>query len=156
MIFSDDFEGELATATDATMLKYWKDGKYPVAWDDYGFGTGANAGNLQIEVTDAEFYEGSKSVHFSTQDSNVRINIAAGVDSIDYTKEYKLRMWVKTKDVTGTGFYARSQIKVGGKNTNLGDGHKLKGTNDWTLYELPYSNVPEVAGSTKSGPISIR
>ena len=155
VIFSDDFEGELATATDATMLKYWKDGKYPVAWDDYGFGTGANAGNLQIEVTDAEFYEGSKSVHFSTQDSNVRINIAAGVDSIDYTKEYKLRMWVKTKDVTGTGFYARSQIKVGGKNTNLGDGHKLKGTNDWTLYELPYSNVPEVAGSTKSGPISI-
>lgn len=155
VIFSDDFEGELATSTDATMQKYWKDGKYPVAWDDYGFGTGSNAGNLQIEVTDAEFYEGSKSVHFSTQDSNVRINIAAGVDSIDYTKEYKLRMWVKTKDVTGTGFYARSQIKVGGKNTNLGDGHKLKGTNDWTLYELPYSNVPEVAGSTKSGPISI-
>jgi len=155
VIFSDDFEGELATSTNATMIKYWKDGKYPVAWNDYGFGTGANAGDLQIEVTDTEFYEGSKSVHFSTQDSNVRLNIAAKVDSIDYTKEYKLRMWVKTKDITGTGFYARSQIKVNGSNTNLGDGHKLRGTNDWTLYELPYSNVSELAGTTKSGPISI-
>lgn len=155
VVFSDDFEGELATSTNATMLKYWKDGKYPIAWNDIGFGTGANAGDLQIEVTDAESYEGDNSVHFSTQDNQVRLHITAGVDSIDYTKEYKLRMWVKTKDVAGTGFYARSQIKVDNKNTNLGDGHKLKGTNDWTLYELSYSNVPELAGTTKSGPISI-
>lgn len=157
VIFSDDFEGELGTSTNATMIKYWKDGKYPVQWDSIGFGTGSYAGDLQLEVTDADSYEGDHSVHVSTQDSATRISITAKLENLDYTKEYKLRMWVKTKDVTGTGFYARSQVYSDSdkKYVNLGDGHKLKGTNDWTLYELSYPDASKLASGQKSGKATI-
>ncbi len=157
VIFSDDFEGELGTSTNATMIKYWKDGKYPVQWDSIGFGTGIYAGDLQLEVTDADSYEGDHSVHVSTQDSATRISITAKLENFDYTKEYKLRMWVKTKDVTGTGFYARSQVYSDSnkKYVNLGDGHKLKGTNDWTLYELSYPDASKLASGQKSGKATI-
>ncbi len=157
VIFSDDFEGELATSTNATMQKYWKDSQYPVQWDSIGFGTGNYAGELQLEVTDAESYEGEHSVHVSTQDSATRISMTAKVQDLDYTKEYKLRMWVKTKDVTGTGFYARSQIysDADKKYVNLGDGDKLKGTNDWTLYELSYPNASELVKNQTSGTATI-
>ena len=157
VIFSDDFEGELGTSTNTTMIKYWKDGKYPVQWDSIGFGTGSYAGDLQLEVTDADSYEGDHSVHVSTQDSATRISITAKLENFDYTKEYKLRMWVKTKDVTGTGFYARSQVYSDSdkKYVNLGDGHKLKGTNDWTLYELSYPDASKLASGQKSGKATI-
>lgn len=155
IVFSDDFEGELATSTNATMLKYWKDGKYPTAWDDIAFGTGANAGELQLEVIDTESYEGSQSVHVSTQDSNARVGMITTGTDLDFTKEYKLRIWVKTKEVTGTGFYARLQININGKYVNLGDGHKITGTNNWTLYELSYPNVPETAENVTSGKFMI-
>ncbi len=157
VIFSDDFEGELATSSNATMQKYWKDSKYPVQWDSIGFGTGSYAGDLQLEVTDAESYEGDHSVHVSTQDSATRISLIAKVKDLDYTKEYKLRIWVKTKNVTGTGFYARSQIysNADKKYMNLGDGHKLTGTNDWTLYELSYPNASELVKDQASGDATI-
>lgn len=155
VVFSDDFEGELATSTNTTMQKYWKDSQYPVQWDSIGFGTGSYAGDLQLEVTDADAYEGDHSVHVSTQDSATRISMTAKIADLDFTKEYVLRMQVKTKDVTGTGFYARSQIQANGKYVNLGDGHKLKGTNDWTLYELPYPKVPELAAGQESGAATI-
>ena len=154
IVFSDDFEGELATSENATMQKYWKDGKYPVAWDSIGFGTGSYEGNTQLEVTDAEAYEGSHSIHVSTQDNKTRISMNAKIKDLDFTKGYKLRMWVKTKDVTGTGFYARSQAVLD-KYTNLGDGHKLRGTNDWTLYELSYLNLPDLAKDKTSGDLTI-
>ena len=66
-------------------------------------------------------------------------------------------MWVKTKDVTGTGFYARSQVYSDSdkKYVNLGDGHKLKGTNDWTLYELSYPDASKLASGQKSGKATI-
>ena len=38
---------------------------------------------------------------------------------------------------------------------NLGDGHKLKGTNDWTLYELSYPDASKLASGQKSGKATI-
>lgn len=147
IVFSDGFEGASVVSSNAVMLKYWKDGIYPENWDSIGFGTGSYEGDLQLALTEDGVFEGKKAVHVSTQDAGTRISMNAVLENVDFTKEYKLRMRVKTQDVTGTGFYARSQVAGSdGKYKNLGDGYKLKGTNNWTLYEIPLRNLSGLAG----------
>ncbi|MGN0975631.1 MAG: polysaccharide lyase family 8 super-sandwich domain-containing protein, partial [Gemmiger sp.] len=64
-----------------------------------------------------------------------------------------LRMKVKTDNVQGTGFYARMQVGAS-RNKNLGDGYKVKGTQDWTTYELPLKNLYTLA-EANSGPFKL-
>lgn len=132
------------TKTQATSVKYWKNGLLPAdlaeAWD-----ASPATGVFWLEV--AEDAAGDAAIHCHSEDSSARYAIMnTNLHGFDYSKNYILRAYVKVEGVSGTGLYMRGQVGASA-NKNLGDGHKIQGDTDgWILYELPLQNLAEVAG----------
>ena len=72
-------------------------------------------------------------------------------------RQVKISAWVKTKDVTGDGFYLESgfqkdQEQLGPKYYSA----KLTGTHDWTLLEIPMPITPAEATFLSRGRVFFR
>ncbi|WHY20831.1 polysaccharide lyase family 8 super-sandwich domain-containing protein [Paenibacillus sp. G2S3] len=109
----------------------------PVGWSLWvptGSGKGTNkTANIKIDAGTA--HDGTRSMLFDAF-STSRISINQGVTSVIPGKSYRLKVWLKTDNVTGQGAYFRTQYY---NTAKVGDGPsspKITGTHDWTLQQV--------------------
>ncbi|AIQ34541.1 hypothetical protein R50345_07885 [Paenibacillus sp. FSL R5-0345] len=109
----------------------------PVGWSLWvptGSGKGTNkTANIKIDVGTA--HEGTRSMLFDAFATS-RISINQGVTSVIPGKSYRLKVWLKTDNVTGQGAYFRTQYY---NTAKVGDGPsspKITGTQDWSLQQV--------------------
>ncbi|MDR6553364.1 polysaccharide lyase family 8 super-sandwich domain-containing protein [Paenibacillus qinlingensis] len=129
---------QAATTTDAN----WSSASAPVGWGLWIPTGSGKAPNKTVNVTldNTTAHEGSKSVlvdAFATS----RVSINQTVTSVAAGRSYRLKMWLKTENVTGTGAYFRTQFYNASK---VGDGPstpKLVGTNDWKMQQV-FMTIP--------------
>ncbi|MCZ8511099.1 polysaccharide lyase beta-sandwich domain-containing protein [Paenibacillus filicis] len=113
-------------------------------WIPTGSGKAPNQ-TVNVTLDPTQYHEGSKSILFDAFATS-RVSVSQSVTSVTAGKSYRLKMWVKTDNVTGTGAYFRTQYY---NTSKVGDGPasaKLLGTNDWTLQQV-FMTIP--AGVTR-------
>lgn len=141
-VWSDSFETAVtATGNSAT---YWKNALVPTGWNNIWVAVAPAAGSMYFELTDTDKTHGGQSVHIYSTSATGRLDVFKTESGLDYSKDYVLRAQIKTKDVTGTGFYLRAQ--VGEKGNKALPVTKITGTQDWTLFELELTGLAELAG----------
>lgn len=108
-------------------------------WIPTGSGKAPNqTANISLDST--TYHEGSKSILFDAFATS-RISVNQSVLTVAAGKSYRLKVWVKTENVTGTGAYFRTQFY---NTSKVGDGPasaKLLGTKDWTLQQV-FMTIP--------------
>ncbi|CAH1213585.1 hypothetical protein PAECIP111891_03994 [Paenibacillus allorhizoplanae] len=129
---------QATTATDAN----WTSVNAPVGWGLWIPTGSGKAPNKTVNVTldMAAAHEGSKSVLIDAFATS-RVSINQTVTPVTAGKSYRLKMWLKTENVTGTGAYFRTQFYNASK---VGDGPstpKLLGTNDWKMQQV-FMTIP--------------
>ncbi|OME01437.1 hypothetical protein BSK64_21605 [Paenibacillus odorifer] len=109
----------------------------PVGWSLWvptGSGKGTNkTANIKIDAGTA--HEGTRSMLFDAFATS-RISINQGVTSVIPGKSYRLKVWLKTDNVTGQGAYFRTQYY---NTAKVGDGPsspKITGTQDWSMQQV--------------------
>ncbi|MBE9918163.1 hyaluronate lyase [Paenibacillus donghaensis] len=113
-------------------------------WIPTGSGKAPNQ-TAKVYLDTATYHEGQQSMAFDAFQTS-RVSINQSVTKIAAGKSYRLKMWVKTESVIGTGAYFRTQFY---NTSKVGDGPvsaQLLGTNDWTLQQV-YMTIP--SGVTK-------
>ncbi|NRF91647.1 hypothetical protein HQN89_11530 [Paenibacillus frigoriresistens] len=119
----------------------------PVGWGLWiptGSGKAPNK-TVNVMLDRATYHEGSKSILFDAFATS-RVSVNQSVTTVTAGKSYRLKVWVKTENVTGIGAYFRTQYY---NTSKVGDGPasaKLLGTKDWTLQQV-FMTIP--AGVTK-------
>lgn len=147
--WTDSFE-TTASAPAGNVTTYWKNATIPTGWDQMWVATAPSSPEkMYFEVVNDVKAHGNSSVHIHSEDAGGRICVfplAAG--KLDYSKDYILRMRIKSEDVTGTGVYFR--VQVGSKyNKNVFSmSRKVTGTTDWTEYEIEMKNIAALAEDT--------
>lgn len=119
----------------------------PVGWGLWiptGSGKAPNK-TVNVMLDPTTYHEGSKSILFDAFATS-RVSVNQSVTTVTAGKSYRLKVWVKTDNVTGAGAYFRTQYY---NTSKVGDGPasaKLLGTKDWTLQQV-FMTIP--TGVTK-------
>ncbi|MBA2938381.1 Ig-like domain-containing protein [Paenibacillus sp. CGMCC 1.16610] len=114
----------------------------PVGWGLWiptGSGKAPNQ-TVNVSLDSTVFHEGSKSILFDAYATS-RVSVNQSVLTVTPGKSYRLKVWVKTDNVTGTGAYFRTQYY---NTSKVGDGPasaKLLGTKDWTMQQV-FMTIP--------------
>ena len=141
-LWHDDFS-DTVTATNANVQKAWKNGIVPKNWNSIWIANApADYSKTYWEVVQDAAYTGGKAMHLHSEDAGARLVIASAAKGLDYSKEYVLRMRVKTKDLTK--LQVRTQIADNGNifltAVNVPGGT----TSDWTTVEMPLRDMQKV------------
>lgn len=143
-VWKDGFEDTI-TSTNGNVQKYWKNGLVPTNWNSIWVAKAPSSPEkMYFEVATDTKTEGKNSVHLHSEDSAGRLAVIATFSGLDYSKNYILQMKIKHQDVAGTGFYARAQVGEKG-NKAVAIGSKIKGTSDWTTYQIPLKDLAQTA-----------
>ncbi|MFD0693010.1 polysaccharide lyase family 8 super-sandwich domain-containing protein [Paenibacillus sp. GCM10027628] len=108
-------------------------------WIPTGSGKAPNK-TVNVTLDSSTYHEGSKSILFDAFATS-RVSVNQSVTTVTAGKSYRLKVWVKTDNVTGTGAYFRTQYY---NTSKVGDGPasaKLLGTNDWTVQQV-FMTIP--------------
>ena len=144
-VWKDGFE-DIITSSNGNVTKYWKNELVPSNWNSIWVAKAPSSPEqMYFEVATDIKTEGKNSVHLHSKDSAGRLAVIATFSGIDYSKNYILQMKIKHQDVAGTGFYARAQVGEKG-NKALAIGSKIKGTSDWTTYQILLKDLAQTAG----------
>ncbi|MDR6882047.1 polysaccharide lyase family 8 super-sandwich domain-containing protein [Bacillus sp. 3255] len=114
----------------------------PVGWGLWiptGSGKAPNQ-TVRVSLDSTIYHEGSKSILFDAFATS-RVSVNQSVLTVTPGKSYRLKVWVKTENVTGTGAYFRTQYY---NTSKVGDGPasaKLLGTKDWTMQQV-FMTIP--------------
>lgn len=134
------FESTSILSESNSNFKYWQNGEAPIYWSNLFKPSGKDVAQFSIDTT--IFSEGEKSVYIKGDNSNTRTAFNSTQFIDDATKAYKLSVDIKTNNVEGTGVYLRTQYF---STKKLGDGPAtpmIKGTTDWTTYEMFMTDIP--------------
>lgn len=149
-LWHDDFS-DTVTTSNANVKKAWKNGIVPRNWNSIWIANApADYSKTYWEVVQDAAYTGGKAMHLHSEDAGARLVIASAAQGLDYSKEYVLRMRVKTKDLTK--LQVRTQIADNG-NVYLTDINIPGGTtSDWINVEMPLSGMQEVFDASDKSP----
>lgn len=139
--WTDSFE-ETQTVT-GTAASYWKNATAPKGWDQMWVAIAPSSPEkMYFEVANDEKAHGHSSVHIHSEDAGGRIAVFPLVSGgLDYSKDYILRIRVKSENVTGTGFYFRIQVGTKYNKNVFSESRKVTGTSDWTVYEIKMEDI---------------
>lgn len=141
-LWEDDFS-ETITTTNANVKKAWKGGIVPKNWDSIWIANApADYDKTYWEVVEDASYTGGKAMHLHSEDAGSRLVIASAAQGLDYSKEYVLRMRVKTQDLTKLQF--RTQIGDKGNIYLTATDVPAGTTSDWTTVELALTGMQDV------------
>ena len=146
----DDFSAT-TTATNDDVKKAWKKSIVPTNWNAIWINPApSDYSKTYWEVVEDAAYTGGKAIHLHSEEAGARMDIYRFVEGLDYSKEYVLRLRVKTKDLTK--MQVRTQIADNG-NVYLTDINIPGGTiSDWTTVEMPLSGMQEVFDASDKSP----
>lgn len=144
----DGFE-ETRTTTHADTAKYWKDGIIPVAFDNGSIWPTTVSEGIVFAV---EQEDGNNVVHVSSTNAAGRADFYRVFENLDYTKDYLLRVRVKTENLTMKAAFLKAQ--VGAKINVLLNSTTFEGTNDWYTFDLPLEDL-ETVGALASGDLKV-
>lgn len=141
-LWHDSFS-DTVTATDANVKKAWKNGIVPKNWNSIWIANApADYSKTYWEVVQDAAYTGGKGIHLHSEDAGARLVIAGAAQGLDYSKEYVLRMRVKTQNLTK--MQVRTQVGDKG-NIALTTVDVPSGTtSDWTTVEMPLRDMQKV------------
>ena len=141
-IWHDGFEQTTDKPANANVAATWKNGIVPTGWNEIWLANApANPDTTYFEVVQDQKTEGANAIHCHSEDKAARIDIVGHAYGLDYSKDYVLRMKVKTENATS--FLVRAQIGDKG-NIVMPTGEAISGTNDWYTYELPLKDLQAV------------
>lgn len=149
-LWHDDFS-DTVTATNANVKKAWKNGIVPKNWNSIWIANApADYSKTYWEVVQDAAYTGGKAMHLHSEDAGARLVIASAAQGLDYSKEYVLRMRVKTKDLTK--LQVRTQIADNGNIFLTAVDVPGGTTSDWINVEMPLSGMQEVFDASDKSP----
>ena len=141
-IWHDGFEQTTDKPANANVAATWKNGIVPTGWNEIWLANApADPNTTYFEVVQDQKTEGANAIHCHSEDKAARIDIVGHAYGLDYSKDYVLRMKVKTENATS--FLVRAQIGDKG-NIVMPTGEAISGTNDWYVYELPLKDLQAV------------
>lgn len=131
--------------TTSTVSGAWKGiaDPIPVHWDLWiptGSGKEPNK-TATVKIDTEHSHEGKQSLLFDAFNTS-RVSVKQVVTSLTAGKSYKLKLWLKTDNVSGQGVYFRTQYY---NTAKVGDGpasEKWTGTRDWTMQQVVLT-IPE-------------
>lgn len=141
-LWHDDFS-DTVTTTIANVKKAWKNGIVPKNWNSIWIANApADYSKTYWEVVEDAAYTGGKGIHLHSEDAGARLVIAGAAQGLDYSKEYVLRLRVKTQNLTK--MQVRTQVGDKG-NIALTTVDVPSGTtSDWTTVEMPLRDMQKV------------
>lgn len=141
-LWHDDFS-DTVTATNANVQKAWKNGIVPKNWNSIWIANApADYSKTYWEVVQDAAYTGGKAIHLHSEDAKARLVIGGAAQGLDYSKDYVLRLRVKTQNLTQ--MQVRTQIADKG-NIALTTVDVPGGTtSDWTTVEMPLRDMQKV------------
>jgi len=113
-------------------------------WIPTGSGKAPNK-TVNVSLDHAVYHEGNSSILFDAFATS-RVSVNQSVLTVVPGKSYRLKVWLKTDNVTGTGAYFRTQYYNTSKVRDGPASAKLLGTNDWTMQQV-FMTIP--SGVTK-------
>lgn len=137
-----DYFSETVTATDPKDKMAWTGGIVPRNWQSIWIANApADYSKTYWEVVQDAAYTDGKAIHLHSEDAGARLVIGSAAQGLDYSKEYVLRLRVKTQDLTK--MQVRAQVGDSG-NIYLTDINIPGGTTpDWTTVEMPLTGMQE-------------
>lgn len=141
-LWHDDFS-DTVTATDAKDKMAWKGGIVPRNWQSIWIANApADYSKTYWEVVQDAAYTDGKAIHLHSEDAGARLVIGSAAQGLDYSKEYVLRLRVKTQDLTKM----QVRAQVGDKGNIALTSVDVPGgtTSDWTTVEMPLRDMQEV------------
>ncbi|MDQ0254107.1 hyaluronate lyase [Evansella vedderi] len=125
----------------------WEDDQKPKYWN-----TWVPVGDPILSIDQEEFLQGDQSFRVNAQTPGTRAFLLQDV-SVKKGESYKLSFWGKSENVDASwgGMIVRTQYWDMENSDKIGDGpavEAVKGTNDWTLYELDVT-IPKDADTLR-------
>lgn len=148
----DDFSAT-TTATNADVQKAWKNRIVPTNWNSIWIPNGnapSDYNTTYWEVVENDSYTGGKAIHLHSEDVKARLVIGGAAQGLDYSKDYVLRLRVKTKDLTK--LQVRTQIADNGNIFMTAVNVPGGTTSDWINVEMPLSGMQEVFDASDKSP----
>ena len=145
-IWWDDVETSIISE-DTNIQKYWKDGEAPEGWTT-GFNT---ATKVQFQLVQDETHTGGQAIYGNSnavESGSTKISLVnvlkddSGQMTFNYNKNYLLRAWVKTKDISlaAPSDWKGLIFRAGVGSNRIVDNIQILGTSDWKCYELELSS----------------
>ncbi|WP_298736675.1 polysaccharide lyase family 8 super-sandwich domain-containing protein [uncultured Subdoligranulum sp.] len=147
-VWSDDFS-QTAEPADEEVGNTWKNGVVPANWNDVWLDPApTDPTTTYWEVVEDEALDGGKGIHLHSEDAAARMDIISGVSGLDYSKDYVLRLRIKTEDLNKL----KIRAQVGDKgNIALPEGTIPGGTQDWYDFEMDLADLQEVYDASDKG-----
>lgn len=140
-LWADDFSSTVVTG-DANVKKAWKNSVVPTNWNSIWIANApASYDTTYWEVVEDAGYTGGKAIHLHSEDAGARLVIVSAAKGLDYSKDYVLRMRVKTENLTKM----QVRTQVGDKGNIYLTAVDIPGsTADWTMVEMPLTGIQAV------------
>ncbi len=141
-VWHDGFEETTDQPASQSIRQSWKNGIVPAGWNEIWLAVApADPNTTYFEVVQDVKTEGANAIHCHSEDKSARIDIISHAYGLDYSKDYVLRMKIKTENVSS--FLIRGQVGDLG-NIAMPVGEAIAGTNDWYTYELELKDIQAV------------